>query len=189
MNMTAPWRRAAVLALATATLLSLSACAPALPASAPSTAAAPLSPTKKAGVFTKDIHVCFDNISATAVTIDWISDVSTNSGSGTLAAGQSFCGEGPAPIAGVTFSDSFATHVVTYNPAIGQPGVLFNSVALHQAQYCDGDACNTVMEANTFANAVYAEGETVGSDVEGHPFTVTRTADDDWINFTIAILD
>lgn len=172
--------RATRLALASTLLLSLSSCTIAPPSS---------STAKEAGIFSKDIHVCFDNNSGNAVILDWTSGVSTNSGSGTLDDGQSFCGEGPDPLVRLTFSDSFATQVVVANPSIGQPGVSFHSVAQHQVQYCDGDVCRSVMESDIYADATYAEGESVGSDVEGHHFSVTRDANNDWVNFTATIID
>jgi hypothetical protein len=178
MDMVILWRRTVALALVTSTLLSLTACSPTAPSS-------PI--TKEAGGLLRDLHVCFENSSSAVVSIEWTSGVSTNRGSGSLGPGQSFCGEGREPQAGVTFSDSFATNVVTENPLLRQPKVYFKEVVGHVFQLCE-EICHDEMQFETYALATYAEGETVDSDVEGHHFSVTRNADNDWINFTITIL-
>jgi hypothetical protein len=174
------WHRAAVLALAAATLLSLTACAPSAPPSTAQTAAAPSSPAKEAGLLNRDIHVCFNNTSATAATIEWLWGVNTNSGSGTLKVGQTLCGEGVDPTVRVTFANSFATKMSTGNPMVGEPGVSFDSIP---------EPARPSVTGLTYTSAKYAPGESVTSDVEGHHFSVTRNADDDWINFTVTILD
>jgi hypothetical protein len=80
----------------------------------------------------------------------------------------------------VTFSDSFATKMGTGNPMVGTPGVFFESVP---------EPSRPSVAGITYTSARYAQGETVSSDVQGHHFSVTRNADDDWINFTVTILD
>jgi hypothetical protein len=124
--------------------------------------------------------VCFNNASATAATIEWLSDVNTNSGSGTLKVGQTLCGEGVVPSAIVTFPNSVPTKMGTGNPMVGYPGIFFDSVP---------EPARPSVRGRTYTSANYAQGESVTSDVEGHQFSVTRNADDDWINFTVTILD
>jgi hypothetical protein len=192
MNTNTPRRRAAVLALAAVTLMALSACAPSAPASTPDFTSASTSstPTKEAGVFTKNLQVCIDNNSGATVSLDWVSGVSTNGGSGTLEVGQSFCGEGPEPKVGLTFADAFATYVLAVNPAIGRPTVFFNSLAEHPIEICGEDMCTKSSESDaTYASSGYAEGQSVGSNIEGHNVSVTRNANNDWVNFTVTILD
>lgn len=137
-----------------------------------------LSPTRSAGVFSKDTHVCFVNNSSEMPNLTWLSTgLDTYTGQGPMPQGQQGCAEGSAPQATVKFSDGFTTFVLASNVAIGYPEVGFRDKSTYQKGY------------KTFASSGYSIGETIGSDVEGHHFSVTRNEDSDFINFTIKILD
>lgn len=174
MDINIKWRRATVLALASVTLLSLTACAPGAPLNAASTTDSTTSAVKEARLV-RHVHVCFENTSSGKVSLTWTSGVSTTGGSGALDSGQQLCAEGPEPMATVTFSDSFATNVRAVNPLADYPWIFFKP--------------NPTRAGIDYTSAQYAQGESVNSDVQGHHFSVTRKADDDWINFAITILD
>ena len=127
-------------------------------------------------------------MSALPVTLEWGQGVSSNTGSGTLAVGKTLCGEGLGPKAVITFADAFSTEIRTFNQHLGYPFVSFNRFPYYSPAVCTDGVCTGAKRPKKYASATYSQGETVGSDVEGHHFAVTRNTDDDWIQFSVVIL-
>lgn len=183
-----PARRAVALTLALAAALVLSACSGANSTTVPS-AEASASATQEAGIFTKHVNVCFENKGQGPVTISWRHGVSTDTGSGNLPVGQSVCGEGSAPVAGIAFSGSFTAVVIAQNPALGPPSVSINNSVQVKYNYCTGKICDTRMVYPEYTRADFTQGQTVLSEFEGHHVAITRNSNDDWIQFSVVILD
>ena len=182
--------RAAIISTGLLATLILTGCTAPSAASTASVSSTPsTSATQQARIFTKDVNVCFENKSTYPVTIDWKSGVSANTGSGALTVGQRFCGEGRVPKANLTFTDNFSTIAIAENPLIGYPTVAFKNAVEHTELVCVDSQCTNELRSETYPSASYSQGETVGSAVEGHSFTVTRNANDDWIQFTVVIND
>jgi hypothetical protein len=149
------------------------------------------SAVKEAGLFTKDIAVCFTNTSGQSVTIVWTEGISTSDGEGTLDGGEKICGEGSAPHAVVTFMDGFQTEVTTSNPAFMKPDLgLYSMKPDEQAiQNCNASYsyCYYERERTNYSWSEYTQGETVNATAEGHAFSITRGNDTAWINFSLEI--
>lgn len=169
----------AAVTLTLSATLALSSCA----GSSPSVSAT-ASATKDAGAITKDLFVCFTNKSTSAVKLEWVWGVDTHAQSGMLPVGQTYCALGSVPKAILTFPDTFQTAVTGENPFIGAPSLTFTDVGP-----CDNGSCAYNPHPREYASAGYAEGETVGSDVEGHQLSAKRQANTDVINFAISILN
>ena len=176
-----PYANAFILAI-TSTLV-LSACAGTDTGSGSTSVTPTASSTKEAGIFTKDINVCFENKTPSPVGLKWEAGVSTHSAISSLAVGETACGEGEGPFVLVTFADTFTTRVTTANNPLLEPVLYFRAPRISVGEAYTGQL------GDSYANASYSQGETVGSDVEGHHFAVTRNADDDWIQFTVVIND
>lgn len=161
------------------TALSMTACS--------STSAPTNEVTKEAGVFTKDITVCFTNESNEEVDLQWVSGISSNDGSGTLATDESFCGEGPDPRILATFSDGFATYLDAYNPVVGEPSLTITSTSSKRVLDCSPgqDGCHQTTEAEVYFVSTFGQGETLRAKSGAHPSTISRQADSDWINFVV----
>lgn len=173
--------------LALLSALTLSSCSTA-PQQQPTPSATEVS--KEAGIFTKDIEVCFTNTSAEDVELSWVSGLSTNDGQGTLSPGGQMCGEGSDPRIKLVFSDGFGTYVDAYNPVIGEPSVWFSSLAQKRVLDCSPgqDGCNQVITGDTYFEQTFSQGQSMNAGFGGHSATVKRLSDNDWINFTIAIV-
>jgi hypothetical protein len=152
--------------------LSLVGCASTVQSTSPEPSETP----KQAFQVSRDVHVCIDNASGSAVKIAW-QGVDSSTGEGTLRAGTTYCGLAAHPDASVTFSDGTVSYVKGSNFAVGYPSITFVDVPTKTSNY------------TIYAQAYYSTGETVVSDVQGHHFSVTRAEDSDWINFNMTILD
>lgn len=152
--------------------------------SAPEAAGSSTSPSKEAGLVTKDVVLCFTNMSVADVAIKW-KHVSSFEQEGTLTSGQTFCGEGNAPTAILTYSDGSTLGIDGNNPAIGQPSVYVNSTT-ETRKVCDADGSCGYVPVD-LASGRFTEGESKNFDVERHQFTVTREANTEWVNFAITI--
>ena len=122
-------------------------------------------------MLSKDVNFCFENKSPFPVTLRWNSGVNSNTGEGTLTKGQTVCAEGGEPEAILTTWDSLVTVITAANAPLVYPLVAFHSSKKEK-----------LYETNFFA-----QGESVTSYFKGHWFMTTRTSDDDWIQFTVAI--
>jgi hypothetical protein len=182
-----PARPIRALSLAAALLtagLALSACSAPAPAVTASSPAA----SKDASLFTKDVFVCIENTSSSPVTIDWRSGVSSTSGSGQLAVGQKFCGEGGAPQARITFGSGFANDMRAINPAFSEPSISFLHKESYEKVVCaDSGSCGLQWTQDAYVTQWYSIGESRDNNVEGHNFIATRNANNDWVNFTVKI--
>ena len=143
------------------------------------------STSKEAGIFSKDVQVCFTNTSGSDVTVSW-DTVSTSSEEGTLTQGTQFCGEGTEPIAKLTFGDGTSFFVQGINPAIGAPEIAFNSTT-QTYKSCDesGGACIEIPRRYTYES--FSEGESKTVTVRSHIYSIKRTANNAWVNFEIEI--
>ena len=184
MKKTTTLRFAAMLAIALTATSTLSSCA----ASAPSNVTT-ASASKEAGVFTKEVRTCVTNDSKEHATLVWAADLKSPTGTGYLDVGETFCAQGEATEALLTFPDSVKTAILANNPVIGYPFIKFRSGPNHTITVCDLGRCFEEYETVTFASAGYSQGETVNSDVEGHHLSATREGNTDVINFAISILD
>ena len=175
---------AAIALLATVTL---SSCTSA-PQEQPTPTATEVS--KEAGIFTKDIEVCFTNTSSEDVELSWVSGLSSNDGEGTLSPGGQMCGEGPDPRIKLVFSDGFGTYVDAYNPVVGEPYVWFSSLAQKRVLDCSPgqDGCHQEVKSDVYTENTYSQGETAQANFGGHLAEVSRLSDNDWINFAISIV-
>jgi hypothetical protein len=165
-----------ILALSTSIVLlgGLTACASGTSA----TTQTPTSSTesgKDAHGILRSVNMCFLNTGSETVDVTWSLQVEGRTGSGALAPGQKFCGEGTRSVAAVTFPDGFTTTVTAQNFPILLPEVLFQN---------NGEGNSTTV---TYASASYYIDESIGSDVEGHPFSAHRGEDTEWINFEVNI--
>jgi len=128
----------------------------------------------------RDVQLCFHNALPTPVTLWWVPTMSSVSGVGPVASGETACAEGAAAQAIVTFADGFQTWVTAENPVANYPSVEFWKVGCVTKKWlCKGGVI--------YAGNKYVVNETFRSAVKDHHFSVTRLADNDWINFTIAI--
>ena len=175
---------AAIALLGTATL---SSCTSA-PQEKPTPTATEVS--KEAGIFTKDIEVCFTNTSSEDVELSWVSGLSSNDGEGTLSPSEEMCGEGPDPRIKLVFSDGFGTYVDAYNPVVGEPYVWFSSLAQKRVLDCSPgqDGCHQEVKSDVYTENTYSQGETAQANFGGHLAEVSRLSDNDWINFAISIV-
>ena len=191
MNATNRRRRSAnvtvVIAYSFAAALALSACA--TPSSSIVSASPTASSTKEASIFTKDVNVCFENKSPSPVALEWKSGLSTYAAAGNLAVGETACGEGTSPSVLVTFADTFRTLIHASNDNFMYPRFVFRGFSTYVHSVCADGVCTEKPGWKEYAAGFYAQGETVGSDVEGHHFAVTRKTDDDWVQFTVVIND
>ena len=148
-------------------------------------------PVKEAGLFTKDIAVCFTNTSGQSVTIVWTEGISSSDGEGTLDGGEKICGEGGEPHAVVTYMDGFQVEVTTSNPAFMKPDLgLYSMKPDEQAiQNCNASYsyCYYERERTNYSWSEYTQGQTVDATAEGRAITITRPDDTAWINFSLEI--
>jgi hypothetical protein len=163
----------------------LSACS----APTPTVAASDASSTKDAGLFTKDVFVCIENTSSSPVTVDWRTGVSSTSGSGQLAVGQKFCGEGGEPVARITFDSGFATDMMAGNPALTPPAISFLHKESYQKVICeDTGSCHLSWTKDAYITQWYSIGDSLDNNVEGHNFIGTRMENNGWVNLTVKIV-
>lgn len=177
----------AAASLAIVGTLSLSSCA-----NAPQEQSTPSATevSKEAGIFTKDIEVCFTNTSSEDVELSWESGLSSNDGEGTLSPSEEMCGEGPDPRIKLVFSDGFGTYVDAYNPVVGEPYVWFSSLAQKRVLDCSPgqDGCHQEVKSDIYTEHTYSQGESAQANFGGHVAEVSRLSDNDWINFAISIV-
>ena len=180
MNVTTRWRRSAnvtaVIAFSFAAIFALSACTGSVPSATASTApiaATAPTPTKEAYLFTKDVNLCIENKSRHDVTIAWTRIVNSHNGSGVLPDRQTYCGEGDGVQVNITFWDSFTTKASADNVSLTYPFVVFNSVD----------------SSELYDSHMFASGESFTSYFKNHQLLITRHPNDDWIQFTITIVD
>jgi hypothetical protein len=132
----------------------------------------------------RDVFMCFENTSGAPVSIEWVEPgTSSNSGQGALAAGKTFCGEGGKAQAAVSFSGGDPIYVYGYNTLFIEPRIIFKN-----SYYSDTDP-GVPSNWKQFGNESYSVGQTIVSDIQGHHFSITRGADDEWIQFSITIQD
>ncbi|MEY2698850.1 MAG: hypothetical protein RL720_806 [Actinomycetota bacterium] len=184
-------KKSVIAASLLAVTLSITACSSA-PESEPKVEAVEeAAPAKEAGLFTKDIAVCFTNTSGQSVTIVWTEGISSSDGEGTLDGGEIICGEGGAPHAVITYMDGFQTEVTTSNPAFMKPDLgLYSMKPDEQAiQNCNASYsyCYYERERTNYSWSEYTQGQTVNATAEGRAITITRTDDTAWINFSLEI--
>lgn len=138
-----------------------------------------------ASLGSRDVYVCIVNESSQKIFVEWSSTtgVSSHEPSGAVDKLSQSCAEGPLVNADISFMDEFVTVLEAQNPVIGYPSVGFYS-AEHFTHNVGGEI---VITGNEYASASFSVGETVNSDVEGHQFSVTRTANNAWVNFTVTV--
>jgi hypothetical protein len=145
----------------------------------------------EAGLFTKDIEVCFTNTSGSPVTVKWVEGLSTKDGEGTLDGGEILCAEGSYPTALVTYLSGFQTELQAVNPAFEKPFVRFLSYLPEdqQIEECDASTgmCFITKRRKEYASWAYSVGQSIDNTFEKHSILVTRTADNAWINFLVDI--
>lgn len=167
-------------AIAFGVMFSVSGCSPAAPAAMDATP----TDSKEAGIFSKDVSICYTNSSNNELSISWDA-VASSSKQGTLNPGEKVCGEGPEPIAKLAFVDGSSIFVVGMNPAIGYPEVHFNSTTQTTTTCDDSGECITFPRRITYES--FSEGESKTVTVRSHNYALSRTANTSWVNFEVDI--
>lgn len=181
-------RWVSTLVLVTISFGALTACSMSTPSGESTTRA---EPAHEAGLFTKDVEVCFTNTSGSPVTVRWVEGISTSDGEGTLDGGEILCAEGSYPTALVTYLSGFQTELQAVNPAFEKPLVRFMSYLPEdqQIEECDSSTgmCFITKRQKEYASWAYSVGQSMDNTFEYHTVQVTRTADNAWINFLVNI--
>lgn len=148
-------------------------------------------PTLEAGLFTKDIEVCFTNSSGASLTIKWTEGISSSDGEGTLDGGEVICAEGSYPTAVVTYLSGFQTELQAVNPTFEKPFIRFMSYLPEdqESEECDSSTgmCYITQRQKEYASWAYSVGQQIDNDIENHHILVSRQSDDSWINFLVDI--